>query len=207
LERLITLISKPFTQSLVIFADWLADQNFQEDAADNILRYALTISDSELGNAPLETAAAKIALANLLTKHQNISEEAESLYNNAVVIVESEFGEKTIGTLPAINALGFYYLGCGRFDVSSLVFERAVSIVEEACGWDHPDTLLALKNLAWSFEIADKYELAVPLYQRALSGYVYSLGAEHLDTIHVLERILENKNSQFLFERSAEEVL
>jgi tetratricopeptide (TPR) repeat protein len=105
--------------------------------------------------------------------------EAESLYLEALPLLERapEPNAHEIGV--ALNDLGAHYARRGTFDRATELLVRAVELKVRTLGAHHPDVAVSLNNLGFVLEQQGDQARAAELCARAVRLNEVALGPEH----------------------------
>ncbi len=131
-------------------------------------------------------AASLLARAGDYLYQQIRYEEAELLYQGALMIYEQQLGPLHPDTAGCLNNLAGLYHNQGKYEQAEPLYQRALAIYEQQLGPQHPNTANSLNNLAGLYVHQGKYEQAEPLYQRALAIREQQLGPQRSDTANSL---------------------
>ncbi|CAI7639609.1 unnamed protein product [Penicillium glandicola] len=127
-------------------------------------------------------------LGNLYSDQGKLN-EAEEMYQRALVGYEKALGPDHTSTLDSVHCLGILYSDQGKLKEAEEIYQRALVGYEKALGLDHTSTLNIVNNLGLLYSDQGKLKEAEEMYQRALVGYEKALGLDHtstLDSVHCL---------------------
>jgi len=97
------------------------------------------------GNAALESAADRAAIAAILEARGRGREARETL-GQAVPILEEVLGADHYEVGVALDSLATMHLGAGHNDDAGALFDRALAIFERTLGGGHPRTVACRVN-------------------------------------------------------------
>lgn len=97
-------------------------------------------------------------------------------------LAEEQFGEWSIETGGALNALGMTYKYWGRFDEGRAVYERALEILVRGFGDEHPDVATIHHNLGGLEHARRDFAAAEPHARRSVELRRRLLGSDHVST-------------------------
>lgn len=126
-------------------------------------------------------AADLVALAAILDGREQY-DDAESLYLEALPVLEKDAAENSRELAVALNDLGANYARRGRFDEAASLLARSIDLKTQRLGSRHPDVALSLNNLAFVHERRGSWSAARGMYADALRVLERSLGREHPKT-------------------------
>jgi len=106
--------------------------------------------------------------------------EAETLYRQAIMILEKALGPDHSDVAMALNNLASVYQDEQRYAEAEPLFQRALSIKERTLGEMHPDVATIANNLGSMYHYQEKYSQAEPLLLRSLKIREKALGPEYL---------------------------
>ncbi|KAJ5715197.1 uncharacterized protein N7483_012378 [Penicillium malachiteum] len=115
--------------------------------------------------------------------------EAEEMYQRALVGKEKALGPDHISTLYTVNNLGLLYLDQGKLKTAEKMYQRALTGYEKALGPDHTSTLDTVNNLGILYKEQGKLKEAEEMYQRALAGKEKALGPDHTSTLDTVNNL------------------
>jgi len=125
-----------------------------------------------------DLAADLVALAAIVEARGRFG-EAESLYREALVILERGPERRELETAVALAGLGVLHARCESFGLALGQLTRAVAIKRRVLNAGHPDLALTLNNLAFVRERLNEGAAADALYFEAWSICAAALGLEH----------------------------
>jgi CHAT domain-containing protein/Tfp pilus assembly protein PilF len=105
--------------------------------------------------------------------------EAETLFRQAVAIVEKGGGLNHQNVSIPLSNLAQLYFDQGRYLEAERLYERALAIRDEALGRYDPSVTVVLTNLADLYRTQGRYAEAEPLYRRALMIDEFVFGPDH----------------------------
>ena len=127
-------------------------------------------------------AADLVALAAILDGQRKF-DEAESLYLDALRILEASPNANAAEIGVALNDLGAQYVERGRFDRAEELLVRASDLKARRLGARHPDVAVSLNNLATLHERRGDTDRASALFGEALQIVESALGPNHPKTV------------------------
>lgn len=107
--------------------------------------------------------------------------QAETLYNQALVIQERMPGQEDLALAQSLQDLGTCYYYQGKYAQMESAFQRALAIRENLLGTEHPDIAQNVNDLAMIYLSQRKYAEAEVLYQRAATIFQRAGDVEHPD--------------------------
>ena len=116
-------------------------------------------------------------------------EDAERMYERALVGYEKALGAEHSSTLDTINRLGVLYVDQGRLADAEGLYERALTGRETALGRDHTSTLDIINNIGILYETTGRLVDAERMYERALTGRETALGRDHTSTLATVHNL------------------
>ncbi|KZP17608.1 TPR-like protein, partial [Athelia psychrophila] len=152
--------------------------------------------------------ALPIGLLGLLNRLADVYErqgkydDAEALYQRALVGREQLLGADHPATLDTVNGLAILYWRQGGYGKAEPLYQRALTGREQQLGADHPDTLGTVHYLATLYKDQKKYKEAEALYQRALAGRDQQLGTNHPDTLATVNNLAGLYYQQLKYEEA-----
>ena len=96
-------------------------------------------------------------------------EDAERMYDRALVGYEKALGADHLTTLNAVNRIGNLYIDQGRLADAERMDDRALAGKEEALGQNHTSTLGTVNNLGLLYVDQGRLADAERMYERAQS--------------------------------------
>lgn len=139
------------------------------------IRLALARPDTEL------TARDLVALAALIAA-QGRWREAEGLYVEGIVLLQSLPGDQRLEIAVACHGLGVLEAGRRRHTAAMAWLERSALLKRRVLGDHHPDLGPTLHNLAVVLHRCGRTDLAAAVRQEALRLLDRSLGPAHVIT-------------------------
>lgn len=135
-----------------------------------------------IGAEDESVAADMAALAAILDARGN-TDEAESLYREALAVFERD-GATNAGEIAVnLNGLGALLAKRGRIDEAESLIARAVELKEGVLGARHPDVAVSLNNLGYVYRRRGDLSRAIATYGRAVEIFEAALGSEHPKTV------------------------
>ena len=136
-------------------------------------------------------------------------EDAERMYERALVGYEKALGADHSSTLGTVNNLGLLYVDQGRFANAERMYDHALAGKERVLGRDDTSTLDTVNNLGILYRRLGRFADAERMYDRALAGRERELGRDHtstLDTVNSLgilyERTGRLADAERMYERA-----
>jgi tetratricopeptide (TPR) repeat protein len=142
--------------------------------------------------------AADLAALAAIVEAQGRFDEAESLFREALAILERAPERRDLEIAVALAGLGTLHARCESFDLALMPLARAVSIKRRVLNASHPDLALTLNNLAFVRERLGDTDVADALYYEAWSICATALGLQHTRTHvcrHNLDRLRESTSA------------
>jgi tetratricopeptide (TPR) repeat protein len=161
-------------------------------SAEGDLRRALTIAETELGDASDEAATARNNLA-VLYKYWGRFDEGLRLYERALASTIATHGEESLATSVIYHNIGGILHARGEFMAAEAPGRRAWEISRRLLGDDDPRVMLDATAYAAILDGLERYDESEPIYRAALSIYEKALGPEHGElamTSHNLAAVL-----------------
>jgi tetratricopeptide (TPR) repeat protein len=118
-------------------------------------------------------------------------EEAELLYQQALLLFEHALGPEDLRMVGPLANLADVYRALGKFDRAEVLYARLAFLMQEAFGPSDIRLGAALASSAEAVASQGQYARAENLYQRALSIYVTSLGTEDPQTVRLFNEFAE----------------
>jgi serine/threonine protein kinase/tetratricopeptide (TPR) repeat protein len=148
-------------------ADLLVETRGDTGQAESLMRSALTVTRSVLGEQHPRTAWAMSQLAGLLSQRGKHA-EAERLALGAIEIERQAFGTQHVNVADFEAVLVRVYIRAGRWAEAERVQRRALETWERTFGTNH--TVYASALGAWADALVGlkRYDEAIPAYQRAI---------------------------------------
>lgn len=148
------------------------------DEAEQLLREALELRQTELGPDQLEVADDVAQLAIVLAE-QGRYDEAEPLFRRAAELARRNLPPDDPRIATALNHLASLFGLQGRYDESSQILREVVDVRIRAFGEDHPSVAQSLARLAGNLGRQGRYEEAESAYRRAIAILEDAHGADH----------------------------
>ena len=126
--------------------------------------------------------AADLTALAAIVEAQGRFGEAESLFREALAILERAPERRDLEIAVALAGLGTLHARCKSFDLALVPLARAVTIKRRILNASHPDLALTLNNLAFVRERLGETDVADALYYEAWSICATSLGLQHTRT-------------------------
>jgi tetratricopeptide (TPR) repeat protein len=124
-----------------------------------------------------------------LYEFQGKLDEAEKMYERALVGNEKAWGPDHTSTLDTVNNFGNLYKSQGKLDKAEKMYERALVGKEKAWGPVHTSTLDTVNNLGNLYADQGKLDKAEKMYQRALVGNEKAWGPDHTSTLDTVNNL------------------
>ncbi len=150
--------------------------------AERYYRQALDITQAFYGPNHYKTAAGLTVLGRALRFEPQGNDEAQRLFERALVIRERVFGRVHPQVASTLNELGGVALARGRFDEAEALARRVLAIYRTVYGRKHAFTGVGVANLASVYMRHNQYSQAEPLFREAIGIFTETQGAEHLNT-------------------------
>jgi tetratricopeptide (TPR) repeat protein len=150
------------------YEDYLAEQTLAIDCFQQAVTISRKSSDSDRPNNALASSLNNLAG---LYRSQGKWAEAEPLYDEALAICRTLFGERPNNALAtSLNNLAGLYRSQGKWAEAEPLYDQALAICRTLFG-ERPNNDLAssLNNLAGLYESQGKWAEAEPLYDEALA--------------------------------------
>ncbi len=135
------------------------------DDAENSVKAALEKAE-QFGPEDPRLSASLNNLA-FLYHAQGMYDDAEPLYQRALVIVEKAHGPEHPDVATSLNNLAFLYHVQGRYADAEPLYRRALVIVEKVLGPLHPNLAISMENYADLLRKIDRSAEAEKLAERA----------------------------------------
>jgi serine/threonine-protein kinase len=152
-----------------------------------LLEEALALRRARLGNDHADVGASLQHLASLANAEHR--PEAETLFRQALAVLEKAHGPDSPEVAAALNDLGVCYGYRGEMDKAEPLFQRALRIREKALGPKDPKVAATLNNLAFIAISRKRYSEAELLLRRGLAIRTAALPADHPDLAANLEAL------------------
>ena len=150
--------------------------------AERYYRQALDITQAFYGPNHYKTAAGLTVLGRAVRFEPQGNDEAQRLFERALVIRERVFGRVHPQVASTLNELGGVALARGRFDEAEALARRVLAIYRTVYGRKHAFTGVGVANLASVYMKHNQYSQAEPLFREAIGIFTETQGAEHLNT-------------------------
>jgi len=150
--------------------------------AERYYRQALDITQAFYGPNHYKTAAGLTVLGRAVRFEPQGNDEAQRLFERALVIRERVFGRVHPQVASTLNELGGVALARGRFDEAEALARRVLAIYRTVYGRKHAFTGVGVANLASVYLRHNQYSQAEPLFREAIGIFTETQGAEHLNT-------------------------
>ena len=167
---------------------WYLQSRAEYQQAQQVLKQALIIRETVLGDHHRDTLASLETLAHVLLAQAD-EEGARTLHERILAVREAQFGAEHPETAKTLRALAGVLHNQGDLDKARALHERALAIREARLGPDHADTADSLNYL--SNLLYDQADLAGArqLRERALAIREARLGPDHPDTLWTLSNL------------------
>ncbi len=156
--------------------------------AEPLLRRALAISESDLGEDQPVVATAISNLAQLLQATNRLA-EAEPLMRRALAIDERSSGSDHPSVAIRLNNLAGLLYATNRLAEAEPLMRRALAIREQGCGGDQHQVAMALNSLAQLLKATGRLGEAEPLYRRSLAIFERIRGRDHPNVATALSNL------------------
>ncbi|RMZ74847.1 hypothetical protein DV737_g5678, partial [Chaetothyriales sp. CBS 132003] len=159
------------------------DLDDKDDLGITKLHHAVQAGD--LGLVEAEHTSTLDIFNNLghLYRNQGKFNQAEEMYQHALLGYKKALGAEHTSTLDIFNNLGHLYSDQGKFNQAEEMYQQALLGYEKALGAEQTSTLDIVSNLGHLYSDQGKLNMAEEMYQQALLGYKKALGAEHTLTL------------------------
>jgi len=124
-----------------------------------------------------------------LYRAQGRLDDAEAMYEHALLGYEKRLGRDHMSTLNTVNNLGILYRAQGRSVDAEAMYKRVLQGKEAPLGRDHTSTLMTVNNLGLLYRAQGRLDDAEAMYERALQGYEKALGRDHMSTLDVVHNL------------------
>jgi tetratricopeptide (TPR) repeat protein len=118
-------------------------------------------------------------------------EQAEVLYERALLLLERGLGPEDLRLVGPLANLADVYRALGKFDRAEVLYARVAFLMEEAFGPSDVVVGAALADVAEAVASQGQYGRAKNLYQRAFLIYQASLGPEDPRTVRLFKDFAE----------------
>jgi tetratricopeptide (TPR) repeat protein len=118
----------------------------------------------------------------LLYKSQGRYEEAEPLYQQALVLRQELLGDHHPNVAESLSNLAGLYLSQGKYEEAEPLYKQPISLMQELLGDRHPDVAQSLNNLAELYYWQGRYAEVESLFIQALQIDEAVLGRDHPNT-------------------------
>ncbi|HYV17443.1 MAG TPA: serine/threonine-protein kinase [Verrucomicrobiae bacterium] len=150
------------------------------DAAEPLLRDALTLAGNTSGAGSAASAEALDALGTLAVV-RGAAEEGESFHRKALAIRERIGPADGADVAKTLTSLGQALIEQARYDEAESVLKHALGIRERILSPEATEVSLTLNELAEVYNRQARYADAEPLYLRSLAITEKTLGPNHPD--------------------------
>ncbi|EPE36432.1 P-loop containing nucleoside triphosphate hydrolase [Glarea lozoyensis ATCC 20868] len=173
-ERSLELMAKTFPHGY--YGTW--------EECETLYLHAKSVAKHEYAHKAVRVQQAEL-LENLATYdyNQGRSEAAYRQSNNALMIRESELGEKHLDALTTVNSLAWMYESDGNLAESEIQFRRTSKTFLEVLGNTHPETLWTTNKLAKVLSMQGNFAEAETMVRQNLEISRIELGNKHETTI------------------------
>lgn len=149
------------------------------DKAEELLKKALEIEKTTLGDNNPNVARTVSCLAALYDTKKGRFDDALPLYEQAVAIRSKALGSEHPEVAGSLSDLAALYAEQGKYQKAEELYKHALGIYEKSFGKLHPYVAMNLTGMADLYRIQGKYKEAEPLYEQALEIYLRTQGPEH----------------------------
>jgi tetratricopeptide (TPR) repeat protein len=139
-------------------------------------------------NLTLFQASHLLAEAANYLADQALFEQVESMYQQALTIVEQQ-SPNSSDTASVLYNLAKLYYDQGKYEQAEPLLERAFTIDEQSLEPNDPNLASSLNFLAELYRTQGRYEEAEPLYQRAQTIVEQAFGPDHPDVARGLNNL------------------
>ena len=106
-------------------------------------------------------------------------DKAMMLYQRALNITVTKYGEKHPDVATSLNNIGGFYLDKGDYDNALIFFDKALKILPEQFGYNHPYVAASLNNIGTIHAYQNNYDNALDYYCKALNIRTKLFGDYH----------------------------
>ncbi len=185
----------------------LSDLNFSKnlslhklDCRKNKLRLLDISNNSNLEVLDIEVDEIT-AIADLYFDQESY-QQAESLYEASLKIIEKVLGKEHLDYTVSLNNLAIIYQGQGLYAKAELLYEESLKITEKILGKESLDYAISLHNLANIYQYQGLYTKAELLYEESLNIKENVLGKESLDYSESLHNLAVLYRDQGLYAKA-----
>jgi tetratricopeptide (TPR) repeat protein/transcriptional regulator with XRE-family HTH domain len=129
-------------------------------------------------------------------------QQAESLYQLALRLLEQAFGPEHLEVASCVDGLAILYFRQGKYEQAEPLYRRALQIWEQALGPEHPLVAHALEGLGDLAYEQGRDEQAELLYQRTLQIREQALGPQHPEVAYALQCLADLASRQGKYEQA-----
>ena len=160
------------------------------DEALPLLSGSVEAREEQLGVSHPVVASSLTDLA-LLKMEMGAFAEADTLFTDAMTIVESQQDPDELELAKILNNLGVLYTHgiAGKHEESDAMFQRALEIRERLLPPAHPDLLESQALLASRYEHVGRFDEAIVLYEDALLKWESAHGPDHPEVAWTLNSL------------------
>lgn len=152
------------------------------EEAEPLLKSALEVRKTRLGEKHPETLDSMFNLAALYIRHKNRYLEAQLLLKNTLEMRQRVLGEEHPETLTAMKELAYVYMVQGSYDEAEHLYRKTLEMRRRILGEEHPDTLSALHGLVSVFRYQRNFDKAEEFCRKLVDIRSRILGEEHPST-------------------------
>lgn len=167
------------------------------DAAEPLLRHALTLHRALLGHEHESVAASARALGAVL-RDQGRYEVSEPLLIEALALQRRLLGSGHPEVATTLNTLAQLYIRTGDYESAGGLLRETIELRRELLG-EHPELAVSLNDLGLVLYNQGEYDAAEPLYLEALALQRELLSDSHTDLSMTLNNLalLLQKNGDY----------
>ena len=149
------------------------------DESEAALREAVELRQLAHGSTHASVAEAQIYLADLLMGQRGQYTEAERLYRQALAVQRSEYGDRSLQLIHAMNSLVDIVERQGHTDEAEKLLREILAIRQGVLGPRHEQVGESKADLAGFLRRQHRYAESEQLYREALSTYDSTVGPQH----------------------------
>jgi hypothetical protein len=166
-------------------------QGLDEVVKERMRVWLVGVSCTALEAVPAAERATSGLINNVgrLLYDNNKYDEAQLLFEEALVGRREKLGNSHKDTLGAMDNLGRLYQAQGKLDEALVLFDEALTGSRAVLGDTHADTLGAISNKAGLLREQGKLPMAKTLYEEVLAGRRATLGNSHTDTLTAVNNL------------------
>ena len=154
------------------------------DLAAQLLRKALTLSQTTYGARHPEVGATRAHLARVLSNARRF-DEARPMFEEAIeILVESE-GQGSTRVAAAMDGFGRVLRQQGELDAAVEMHRKALAAWRAAVGDDHPDVGVSLMHIGYTLAAKEDWAEAAKVFDEAEAVLRRAIGDDHPQLIYV----------------------